>query len=207
MSGVLMHWCPDRSIPEATTGDAMAAADERQIRQRLAAGDETVLGDVYDRFAPLVYGLALRVTRSREAAEDVTQEVFVFLWERPLAFDPERGGLRGWLRTLAHRRAVEYVRREERLSRHLATYRWSPAIPGADEHVIAVDERGQVRLAVAALPGTLREVIELAYYRGRTYRQVAAELGLAEGTAKSRIRVGLRRIAATLQEQEEGVSS
>jgi RNA polymerase sigma-70 factor (ECF subfamily) len=80
----------------------------------LAAGDEAALGEVYDAYAPLVFGLALRITRSREAAEDVTQEVFAFLWERPLAFDPVKGPLRSWLGTLAHRRAVEVVRREER---------------------------------------------------------------------------------------------
>jgi RNA polymerase sigma factor (sigma-70 family) len=188
----------------------MAAVAERDIPQRLAAGDEAALDEVYDRFASLVYALALRVTRSREAAEDVTQDVFIFLWERPLAFDPDRGALSGWLGTLAYRRAVEYVRREERKKRKkrkshtLVADRRTLTRPGVDEDVIAVDEFGRVRSAVAALPGSLREVIELAYYRGRTYRQVAAELGLPEGTAKSRIRVGLRRIADTLQ--EEGIA-
>ncbi|HZB28853.1 MAG TPA: sigma factor [Streptosporangiaceae bacterium] len=89
-------------------------SDADGIRRRLAAGDEAALGEVYDAYAPLVFGLALRITRSREAAEDVTQEVFAFLWERPLAFDPVKGPLRSWLGTLAHRRAVEVVRREER---------------------------------------------------------------------------------------------
>ncbi|TDD70907.1 sigma-70 family RNA polymerase sigma factor, partial [Actinomadura rubrisoli] len=68
-------------------------------------------------FAPLVHGLARRVTGDAEAARDVTQEVFAGLWERPLAFDPERGSLRGWLATLAHRRAVDWVRRESRRRR------------------------------------------------------------------------------------------
>ena len=92
----------------------MGVPDADGIRRRLAAGDEEALGEVYDAYAPLVFGLALRVTRSREAAEDVTQEVFAFLWERPLVFDPAKGPLRTWLGTLAHRRAVEVVRREER---------------------------------------------------------------------------------------------
>jgi RNA polymerase sigma factor (sigma-70 family) len=151
--------------------------------------------------------MALRVTRSREAAEDVTQDVFIFLWERPLAFDPDRGALSGWLGTLAYRRAVEYVRREERKKRKslsLVADRRTLTSPGVDEDVIAVDESGRVRSAVAALPGSLREVIELAYYRGKTYRQVAVELGLPEGTAKSRIRVGLRRIADKLH--AEGIA-
>lgn len=183
----------------------MGVSDADGIRRRLAAGDETALGEVYDVYAPLVFGLALRITRSREAAEDVTQEVFAFLWERPLAFDPVKGPLRTWLGTLAHRRAVEVVRREERrraLSTTWASY--EPVAPDIEEEVAAAEVNGRVRHAVAVLPGGLREAVELAYFRGRTYRQVAVELGLAEGTAKSRIRLALRRIADTLA--EEGIT-
>lgn len=182
----------------------MGVPDEDRTRRRLAAGEEEALGEVYDTYAPLVFGLALRVTRSREAAEDVTQEVFAFLWERPLAFDPAKGPLRTWLGTLAHRRAVEVVRREERRRVLMTTWPLEPAGPGVEDEVTAAEVNGRVRHAVAVLPGGLREAVELAYYRGRTYRQVAAELGLAEGTAKSRIRLALRRIADTLA--EEGIT-
>jgi RNA polymerase sigma-70 factor (ECF subfamily) len=174
------------------------------VRRRLAAGDEAALGEVYDAYAALVFGLALRVTRSREAAEDVTQEVFVFLWERPLAFDPSKGSLRTWLGTLAHRRAVEVVRREERRRVLTAALVSQAVVPDIVDEVTAAEVSGRVRQAVAVLPGNLREPVELAYFRGRTYRQVAAELGLAEGTAKSRIRLALRRIAETLA--DEGIT-
>jgi RNA polymerase sigma factor (sigma-70 family) len=178
--------------------------DEDGTRRRLAAGDEAALGEVYDTYSPLVFGLALRVTRSREAAEDVTQEVFAFLWERPLAFDPAKGPLRTWLGTIAHRRAVEVVRREERRRVLTSTWAHEPVGPDIEDEVAAAEVNGRVRHAVAGLPISLREAVELAYYRGRTYRQVAAELGLAEGTAKSRIRLALRRIADTLA--EEGIT-
>jgi RNA polymerase sigma factor (sigma-70 family) len=183
----------------------VGVSDEDEARRRLAAGDEAALGEVYDAYAPLVFGLALRVTRSREAAEDVTQEVFAFLWERPLTFDPAKGRLRTWLGTLAHRRAVEVVRREER-RRALAVASWAPEPAGSDveDEVAAAEVNGRVRRAVAVLPGGLREAVELAYYGGHTYRQVAAQLGLAEGTAKSRIRLALRKIADTLA--EEGIT-
>ncbi|QXJ26510.1 sigma-70 family RNA polymerase sigma factor [Actinomadura graeca] len=172
--------------------------------QRLAAGDKTVLDELYEAYSALVYGLALRVTRSREAAEDVTQEVFGFVWERPLVFDPAKGTMRSFLGLLAHRRAVEVVRREERRKRLLPRAH-DPAVPDLVEDVVAgADVSGHVRQAVAGLPGVLREVIVLAYFKERTYRQVAAELGLAEGTAKSRIRTALRRIADTLA--EEGIT-
>ncbi|TDD81226.1 sigma-70 family RNA polymerase sigma factor [Actinomadura rubrisoli] len=172
--------------------------------QRLAAGDETVLDELYGAYASLVYGLALRITRSREAAEDVTQEVFGFVWERPLAFDPARGTMRSFLGVLAHRRAVEVVRREERRRRLPERAHEPDVVEPPDDAVTHAEVTGHVRRAVAALPGVQREVIVLAYFKERTYRQVAADLGLAEGTAKSRIRTALRRIADTLA--EEGIT-
>lgn len=185
--------------PEA--GHGPGGSDELWA-QRLAAGDDAALGELYDQWAPLVYGLALRVTRSREAAEDITQEVFTFLWERPLAFDPQKGSMRAWLGLLAHRRAVEFVRTEERRRRILrATHEPPPSVPAVEDEVTAADVSGRVQIAVAALPATLREVIDLAYFKGRTYRQVAMDLGLAEGTAKSRIRSALRQIADTLAKE------
>src|SRR5215510_16530104 len=93
---------------------------ELDVRERLVAGDDAALGEVYDQFSSLVYGLALRVIGDARAAEDVSQDVFVWLWERPAAFDPERGSLRSWLGTLTHRRAVDYVRREEARRRRTA---------------------------------------------------------------------------------------
>ncbi|WP_202637901.1 sigma-70 family RNA polymerase sigma factor [Bailinhaonella thermotolerans] len=177
------------------------AERDRSLHRRLVGGDETALAEVYDLFSSLVLGLASGVTRDRAAAEDVAQEVFVSLWERPFAYDPDRGTLRTWLGTLAHRRAVDWVRAEERRRARSARRAGPEEAPGVEDEVLAADEAGRVRNAVAALPGGLREVIELAYYRGLTYRQVARDLGLPEGTAKSRIRLGLRRIAAMLAEE------
>lgn len=179
------------------------ADDEGEVRQRLAAGDHGALAEVYDAYGPLVYGVALSVTRSRPAAEDVTQTVFVWLWEHPLAFDPARGRLAVWLRTLAHRRAVDHVRRDRR-RRHLPAESRPSAIATTADVAIRADTIRNVRRVVATLPSSLREVVELAYFGGRTYREVAAELGLPEGTTKSRIRTALRLMAAQLR--SEGMS-
>jgi DNA-directed RNA polymerase specialized sigma24 family protein len=84
---------------------------DREVCDRLVAGDQAALGELYDEFSPLVYGLAARVTRDWAAAEDITQDVFVRVWEDPRAFDPARGTWRGWLGTITHRRAVDWVRR------------------------------------------------------------------------------------------------
>jgi RNA polymerase sigma-70 factor (ECF subfamily) len=173
-------------------------------RDRLVAGEEAALAELYDRFAPLVHGLALRVTGDRAGAQDVTQEVFVQVWEHPSRFDPERGGLRAWLGVIAHRRAVDWVRREVAHQRTAASAAdqadpdRAPPLPGPAETVLAADTRAQVRLAVEALPEPQRACVRLAYFEGYTYRQVAAVLGIPEGTAKSRVRLGLAALARRL---------
>jgi RNA polymerase sigma-70 factor, ECF subfamily len=172
---------------------------EQAVRDRAIAGDEAALREVYDQFASFVYGLAVRVIGDPVGAEDVSQDVFVFFWERPAAFDPERGSLRSWLGTLAHRRAVDYVRREEsrrrRAEREAAR---ALATPDVEEMVSALLAAERVRAALTVLPPEQLAAVQLAYFGGRTYREVATELEIPEGTAKSRLRLGLRRIAEAL---------
>ncbi|GLX94315.1 sigma-70 family RNA polymerase sigma factor [Herbidospora sp. NEAU-GS84] len=175
--------------------------DDHLFHRRVVSGDESALGELYDRFSALLYGLALKVTRDRVAAEDITQEVFATFWERPLGFDPSRGSLRTFLATVAHRRSVDHVRSEERRRVGALAPRLFERPHDLEEGVVAADEVERVREAVVGLPESLRQVIELAYYGGRTYREVAVEIGVPEGTAKSRIRLALRRLAETLNEE------
>jgi RNA polymerase sigma factor (sigma-70 family) len=180
--------------------ETASGAWELAVRDRLVARDPSALSDLYDQFGSYVFGLAARVIGDRHAAEDVTQEVFLSLWERPEAFEPARGRLRTFLGTLAHRRAVDVVRREEarrrRAAREAAT---STPIPDVGELAMAIVTAEEVRAEVSRLPSEQRAAIELAYFGGRTYRQVAEELGIPEGTAKSRMRLGLGRIAQALE--------
>ena len=173
---------------------------ERAVRERLVAGEDAALGECYDQYSSFVYGLALRVIGDVRAAEDVTQDVFLCLWERPHAFDPDRGALRTWLGTLAHRRAVDHVRREEaRRRRALRDAAQASVTPDVEEMAFALLAAERVRAALVTLPDEQREAIELAYFGGKTYREVAVVLGIPEGTAKSRLRLGLRRIADALE--------
>jgi RNA polymerase sigma-70 factor (ECF subfamily) len=173
------------------------------VRARLVARDESALGECYDQYASFVYGLALRVIRDRRSAEDVSQDVFLHLWEEPASFDPDRGGLRTWLGTLAHRRAVDHVRREEaRRRRAERAGRSAPTTPDVEEMAVAILTAERVREALETLPPEQREAIHLAYFGGKTYREVAQVLGIPEGTAKSRLRLGLRRIATALEREE-----
>jgi RNA polymerase sigma-70 factor (ECF subfamily) len=187
-------------------GPGSDAARDGELRARLAAGDEDALAEVYDLFSPLVFGLARRVTGHADAAGDVTQEVFAGLWERPLAFDPARGSLRTWLATLAHRRAVDWVRKESRHRRPPPiAERESDGRPGIEERLLEDELARGVRRGLHELPPPLREVLELAYYQGLTYREVAVALGIPEGTAKSRIRSALARLGRDLE--REGLTS
>jgi RNA polymerase sigma factor (sigma-70 family) len=173
---------------------------ERTTRDRLIAGEERALNEIYDQFSSFVYGLALRVIGDARAAEDVSQDVFVTVWERPGAFDPDRGSLRTWLGTLAHRRSVDHIRREEARRRRAIKDAARPvSTPDVEEMALALVTAERVRAALDTLPDEQRRAIQLAYFGGKTYRQVADVLGIPEGTAKSRLRLGLRRIADVLE--------
>jgi RNA polymerase sigma factor (sigma-70 family) len=192
------------SAQQAGGGAARAVPSgwEAEIGRRLRAGDEAALGEVYDQYASFVYGLALRVIGEQRGAEDVSQEVFVFVWERPEVFDSERGSLRTWLGTLAHRRAVDYVRREEaRRRRSVRDAACRVTVPDVEELATALVTAERVRAALGVLPPEQREAIELAYFGGRTYREVADELGIPEGTAKSRLRLAMAKLETVLDRQ------
>ena len=173
---------------------------ERVLVERLSGGDETALADLYDRYAGFVYGLALRTLVDPQAAEDITQEVFVSLWQHPERIDSQRGTLRGFIGTLTHRRAVDAVRREEAHRRREARVARGDevTVPDIADTVLRADTSGRVRTALEVLPDAQRRALELAYFHGYTYRQVADVLDIPEGTAKSRLRLALARIAETL---------
>ena len=169
---------------------------------RICVGDERALQTIYERYSPLVYGLSRRVTGSTAFAEEVTQEVFVYLWQNPDRFDADRGTLRAFLGALAHRRSVDEVRRNTR--RAAREDRVGGDATNLDVLEVSDDiERSQtaerVRAAVTSLPEQQREAVLLAYFGGCTFREVAERLGIPEGTAKSRLRLGLGKLAVLLE--------
>jgi RNA polymerase sigma-70 factor (ECF subfamily) len=160
---------------------------------------------VYDQHAALVYGLARRVTRDDHLAQDVTQEVFAYLWELSDRVNLSRGSLRSYLAVVAHRRAVDEVRRSQRRSRTENAHAGPDLVAGPDEDVVdaAAHEWGRQRVAavLSQLPDEQRVAVGLAYYEGQTYTEVARTLGIPEGTAKSRLRLALARLRVLLGDE------
>jgi RNA polymerase sigma-70 factor (ECF subfamily) len=180
---------------------ALVGEDEALVG-RVAAGDETALARLYDRYGSFLYSLALRVLCDRSAAEDVVQDVFIHVWTHADRFDAGKGSVRAWLGVMAHRRSVDRIRRDTAAkAREERDQRRSPRagddVADAATQVVIAE---RVRAALSSLPPEQRAVVELAYFHGRTFRQVATELGIPEGTAKSRIRLGLSKLAAELTE-------
>ncbi len=163
------------------------------------SGTEQVdFAKVYSLHALAVHATARRVLGDAQAAEDVVQEVFLEFWRRPEAYDPRRGALRSWLCAVARNKAIDLVRRADRHSAALAALAETDLSEDAAEPVMRKALAESVRDAIESLPATHRTAIVLAYYRGFTYRQVALTLSIPEGTAKSRVRLGLRRLNALL---------
>jgi RNA polymerase sigma-70 factor (ECF subfamily) len=166
----------------------------------LSRYNQEALAEAYRRHAGAVYGLARRLLTDDALAEEIVQEVFLRLWNRPERFDPGRGALRSYLLAQCHGRAVDLLRSEQARRRREDRDARRAAEGGYDVELqvwdLAVAER--MRDALATLPDVERTAIELAYYGGHSYREVAELLQAPEGTIKSRIRSGLRRLRPAL---------
>ena len=175
-------------------------ASDAQLVTSIARYNEVALAEVYRRHGGAVYGLARRVLNNPTEAEDVTQEVFLRLWNQPDRFDPDRGSLRSFLLAQAHGRAVDAIRSSSsrRLREARDAMRTAEGAYDMQHEVWDLAVAEQVAQAMGGLPEEERRAIELAYFGGRTYREVATLLNQPEGTVKSRIRNGMRRMRAVL---------
>ena len=176
------------------------SADAR-LADRIRGGQAEALGELYDRFASTALATALRVLGDREEAEDVVHDAFVAVWRKIDRFDAERGSLRAWLMTVVRNRAIDRVRsRRPRMDlddadeRSLLRTGPNPTWEAALRRAAAVD----VRTAMAELPEEQRRALELAYFEGYTYREVADVTGVPPGTANGRLRLGLAKLRDAL---------
>jgi RNA polymerase sigma-70 factor, ECF subfamily len=191
------------SGPQERTDDVrrdLTDASDAALVVAIGRYRQDALAEAYRRHAGAVFGLAKRLLRDQARAEEIVQEVFLRLWNDPNRFDPDRGTLRSFLLAHCHGRSVDLIRSESaRRSREDRDAK-STAEVGYDvaHEVWDLAVAGHVRTALETLPQGERQAIELAYFGGRTYREVAEQLGEAEGTVKSRIRAGLKRLRSEL---------
>ena len=171
--------------------------DLARLIQAAGRGDQHSFAELYDAAGSRVHGLVLRVLRDHAQAEEVTQEVFLQVWRTAASFNPARGSALSWLLTLAHRRAVDRVRSAAAQSRRDQDYESLQAQTPFDSTAELAERRweaARVRSALDGLTQPQRSAVELAFYDGLTHREVSERLGVPLGTAKTRIRDGLRRM-------------
>ena len=162
---------------------------------RVARGDQDAYAALYDRTAGQVLGLVLSIVRDPAQSEEVTQEVLLDVWRSASRFDADLGSAVAWVMTLAHRRAVDRVRSEQKAAeREMRVASSAVAYDEVAEAVEARLDRERVRRCLGSLTELQREAVTLAYYGGYTYREVAGLLGVAIGTVKTRMRDGLIRL-------------
>ena len=165
-----------------------------------ARSEESALAELYDRYGRTAYGLALRILRDKDLAEDAVQEAFLAVWRTAARFVPEKAKASTWILTLAHRRAVDIVRREQRRRTETLDNAPEPAVEGVDEDAFLRLQRERVQTTLRHLPDAQREALELAYYGGLSQSELAERLGQPLGTIKSRMFTGLSRMRELMEE-------
>jgi len=184
--------------------DDLAEVDDGELVAAIARRDDAAMAEAVRRHRGPVLAFALRLVGDSERAEEISQEVFLRLWQRSPQFDAERGSLRSFLLAMTHGRSLDVLRsdtaRVAREQRDAA--RTIPPDTGVEAHVVASTVADAVRAALARLPAPDREALELAYFGGHTYSTVARMLNEPEGTVKSRIRRGLAKLRDLLAGQD-----
>jgi RNA polymerase sigma-70 factor, ECF subfamily len=178
-----------------SAGAAGGAADAALIG-RLRSGEQDAMAELYDRYSPLVYAVALRVLGDTGAAEDVLQEVFMQLWRHPASFDARRGNLGPWLAVIARHRAIDLVRKRRPQSElEDVVIAIDADLEGATERARVVEK---VRASLHAMPDPQRQALQMAFFEGMTHSEIAGKTGEPLGTVKTRIRAALSALRRAL---------
>jgi RNA polymerase sigma-70 factor (ECF subfamily) len=182
----------------STATMAPGTEEALELILRMAQGDRTALEGLYDRYAQLVFNVAVRILRNHADAEEVVQEVFWQAWRQAGRYEPARGAPWAWLVTLTRARAIDAFRargpHRRRVELPLSLVATDPVVPPAEQ----LAEKQLVTGALDGLAATQRELLELAYYEGLTQTEIAARTGVPLGTVKTRLRAGLGRLRDSL---------
>ena len=192
--------------PEGSTSGAVGACTHEQdwetLIRRVAQGDQQALGAFYDATSALVYGLALRILGNTAMAEEVTLDVYTQVWRQAAVYNAQRGTPSAWLFMLTRSRAIDLLRSHAQEQKRMASLEVAEpftTVSTPEESGIATERRRLVQVAFAALTPEQREVLELAYFSGLSYGDIAAKLALPLGTVKTRLRLVMARLRELLR--------
>ena len=183
----------------------LASLSDQALVAQLGDRDTCALDELYGRYSRPIFSLSYRILGDSSSAEDVLQEVFLKLWRQPDTYDPERGTLSAWLLSVAHHRAIDFLRRQRTRAEQQFPEGWeeaaSEASDGTDPSDIAshAEARAAIKRALVQIPPAQRLAIEMAFFQGKTHAEISAELGEPLGTAKTRIRLGMRKLRTLLE--------
>lgn len=174
-----------------------ASSSQQDLLERVAGGDQLAFSELYDQISPRVFGLIKRLLRDHSQSEEVTQEVFLEIWQTATRFDPNKGAAATWILTMAHRRAVDRVRSSQS-SRdrdvRIGIRDYNPDYDNVAETIEVRIEHERVEKAMSRLTELQRQAVSLAYYGGLSHSEVAAKLSVPIGTVKTRLRDGMIRL-------------
>ncbi len=182
--------------------------EDLELHRRLSRGDREAFDELYRRYSPTAYGIAYRLTGQQLLAQDVVHDAFLAIWRAPEAFDATRGAFRSFFLALVHHRAVDTIRREERMRARQDRAANLEAAVGEDPSERVVDEdfvarrRQEVRKSLADLSAEQRQVLEMAYFEGMTQVRIAEKLGIPLGTVKTRTFAALHKLRRALERED-----
>ena len=196
------------AAPDRTGAVADLDVEDLDLHRRLSDGDRDAFDELYRRYSRTAYGLAYRLTGQQILAQDVVHDAFMALWRAPEAYDPARGAFRTFFLSLVHHRAVDTVRREERMRKRTERAANLEPVVGEDVAEGVVDlaaigeRRREVREALTTLPPEQRQVLEMAYFDGKTQAAIAGDLGIPLGTVKTRTLAAMRKLRRALYRED-----
>jgi RNA polymerase sigma-70 factor (ECF subfamily) len=185
-----------------STVDASHAERDELLIVAIAEGNRDALGELYDRFAPSLLGVAMRMLGSSREAEDVVQDVFLEAWQRARHYDRARGTVRTWLMLRLRSRSLDRLRATKRARGVSLEEQALPESPSTIDATLASLDNGVLHKALADLPGDQRRVLELGYFSGQSCAEIAAVLSIPIGTVKSRMSRAIAHLRARLVETE-----
>ena len=180
--------------------------DDEGLLRLIAHADKAALGHLYDRFGGLVFSIALKSVGQPETAEEITQDVFLRVWQNAGSYQVQRGKVSTWIASIARNRAIDMIRRHN-IRPESQSVNWELVPPNNLPHadtleskVVSSERRNQVRSAIASLPKDQQEALALAFFWGFSHQEVADFLDAPLGTVKTRIRLGMIKLRGLLEE-------